>query len=665
MRYLTFLVALFLLAPASAQEAPESVSDLANLSVEELLNLQVTSVSKKSQNIKEAAAAIYVLTQDDIRRSGATSIPEVLRLVPGLHVARISANNWAITSRGFNGLFGNKLLVLMDGRSVYTPLFSGVFWDTQDTLLEDIDRIEVIRGPGAALWGSNAVNGVINIITKHAEDSQGGLLTLGGGDEELAFGGIRYGGKTENRINYRAYLKAKKLADNHRAFASDSVQDDSESIRAGYRADWDISAKDALTLQGDVYYHDEGFEFIEPSVLAPFDNFKREQRYLVGTNFLTRWTHIYANDSESQLQFYYDHVDRDDGVLAHKRDTFDLDFQHRFQASKNHELLWGVGYRFYQDDIDSKKVISFDPEKQNVSQATFFLHDEISLDERLKLILGSKFEQNQFSGFEVQPNLRLLYTLDEHAYWLAISRAVRTPSRSTEDIRLNFVSGPGEELPFLVSFNGSNQYESEDLLAYELGYRGEIAQDLVFDIATYFNHYENLQTLEPGAPVIEDSLGGPHVLLPRFFDNEARANAHGVELSFDYQAKEWWRLVLTYTYFKLNISRTTKGRDEFAEFMEGTFPEHQFNIRSQIDLTDEIEFDSTLRYVDSLRSINIEDYFALDLRLAWQVCRDLELSLVAQNLTDEKHEEFHANDFVRGDVAAIDRGLYLKANWRF
>lgn len=671
MKRLSFLILLFLLIVQFSyadDEAPlENLTDLADLSVEELLQLNVTSVSKKSQNIKDAAAAVYVLTNEDIRRSGATSIPEVLRLVPGLHVARISANNWAITSRGFNGLFANKLLVLIDGRSVYTPLFSGVFWDTQDTLLEDIDRIEVIRGPGAALWGSNAVNGVINIITKHAEDTKGGLITLGGGDEERGFAGFRYGGETETKINYRSYLKYYDRDDNESAFSSRSVQDSSKAVQGGFRADWDISSQNALTLQGDAYYNDEGFEYIEPVLFPPFDEFKNERRFLHGANLLTRWTHIFDDESESQLQFYYDQVNRDDGILAHNRDTIDLDFQHRFKLSTHHELLWGAGYRFYRDDIDDGTVISFDPDKESLSQETFFLHDEIELvKERLKFIVGSKFEQNELSGFEIQPNARLLFTPEEQqTFWLAVSRAVRTPSRATDDMRLNYVSGEQAGLPFIVAFQGNNQYESEDLMAYELGYRGKIKENLVFDIATFVNHYENLQTLEPRSPLIESRLDLPNILLPRAFDNNASANAHGVELSLDYQAKEWWRWVFTYTYLNLNVDPESSSEDDFVELAEGTSPDHQFLVRSQVDITEDLEFDTILRYVDSLPAINIDDYFALDFRLAWDVEKDLELSLVAQNVTDDKHEEFFANDFVRGDVAAIDRGFYLKLRRRF
>lgn len=676
MQRLSFLVLSFLICVqcsyAQDKTPPEKVADLADLSLEELLKLNVTSVSKKSQNIQDAAAAVYVLTNEDIRRSGATSIPEVLRLVPGLHVARISANNWAVTSRGFNGLFANKLLVLMDGRSVYTPLFSGVFWDTQDTLLEDIDRIEVIRGPGAALWGSNAVNGVINIITKHAEDTKGGLLTLGGGDEERGFAGLRYGGETETKINYRSYLKYYDRDDNSRAFSAGNVHDSSKAVQGGFRADWDISSQNALTLQGDVYYNDEGFEFIEPILFPPFDEFRNERRYLHGANLLTRWTHIFEDESESQLQFYYDQVSRDDGVLAHSRDTIDLDFQHRFRLSTHQELLWGAGYRFYSDDIDDSRVISFDPDRESLSQETFFLHDEIELiEERLKFIVGSKFEQNELSGFEIQPNARLLLTPEEEqTYWLAVSRAVRTPSRSTDDINLNYVSGQQAGLPFLVAFQGSNQYESEDLMSYELGYRGRLRDDLVFDVATFINHYENLQTLEPQSPLVDSSLGDsllgfPHILLPRVFDNEASANAHGVELSLDYQARECWRWVFAYTYFNLNIDTESSSGDDFVELMEGTSPDHQAQVRSQLDITDDLEFDTILRYVDSLPAINIEDYFALDFRLAFDIEKDLELSLIAQNITDSKHEEFFSNDFVRGDVAAIERGFYLKLRRRF
>lgn len=427
--------ALLLLAPMTIvgqadelQPAQKHPIDLTNMSLEDLMNLEVTSVSKKEQKLSQTAAAIYVVTQEDIRRSGATSIPEVLRMVPGLQVARLSGSKWAITSRGFNGRFANKMLVLVDGRSVYTPTFSGVFWDVQDLLLEDVERIEVIRGPGGTLWGANAVNGVINIITKPAKETQGGFLTAGSGSEERGFGGFRYGGKLGRDIAYRLYSKyfnRSNLAD----MSGRNSPGGWDILRGGFRMDWKGTERDSLTLQGDIYNgHIRERNSSIVSLVPPFRRTLDSQTGVSGGNVMALWNRTFAGGSAMRLQMYYDRTRHEDSsaVITSRGeivDSSDLDFQHRFALGKRQDIVWGIGYRFTSDSVQNTFSVAFDPNHRATHLFSTFVQDEIFIvKDRLRLTVGSKFEHNDYTGFEAQPSLRLLWTPnDRHTFWGAIS----------------------------------------------------------------------------------------------------------------------------------------------------------------------------------------------------------------------------------------------------
>ncbi|MCP5005924.1 MAG: TonB-dependent receptor plug domain-containing protein, partial [Planctomycetes bacterium] len=413
-------------------------NDLTSLSLEDLMNIKVTSVSKRPQKLIDAASAIYVITQEDIRRSGATNIPDALRRVPGIQVAHINMNTWAITSRGLNSFLSNKLLVLMDGRSVYTPLFSGVYWDVQDTLLEDIDRIEVIRGPGASLWGDNAVNGVINIITKQAGDTQGGLLSTGYGNEQQGFGNLRYGNKIGNDAYFRVYSKYFNR-DNAVDASGKKTNDSWHAQRGGFRIDWDIKKQDSLTVQGDIYDSKFGETAATVSLTSPFSNTINDDSKFAGWNVLTRWKHTFSEYSNFELQLYYDQTERESIKLREDRDTYDFDFQHRFKFGERQDVVWGLGYRLTHDNIRNSFDFSFNPDSRSMSLYSGFVHDEITLiEDKLRLTVGSKLSYNVFTGLEVQPNARLLWKpCERHSTWLSFSRAVRTPSRAENDIRIN------------------------------------------------------------------------------------------------------------------------------------------------------------------------------------------------------------------------------------
>ncbi|MEW6159067.1 MAG: TonB-dependent receptor, partial [Verrucomicrobiota bacterium] len=459
-------LSIFCTSAPAAEAAGKSADDLTVIPIEELMNIEV-SLSRTRQTVSESPSAIHVLTQEDIRRSGATSIPEALRQVPGLDVARITAHSWAVSSRGFNDFFANKLLVLMDGRSVYTPLFSGVFWDVQDTFVEDIERIEVVRGPGASLWGANAVNGVINIVTRTAHDTKGALISGLAGTEEY-IGGIRYGGTISEKASYRAYVKYLHRDDQRDAMGADA-SDEWDMLRTGFRTDWDFSANDSITFQGDYYegHEDQRLLVVTPPPI-PFRMVEGEAR-LAGGNLLGSWRHTFSEESDLGVQVYYDRTERHDRVHREIRNTYDIDFQHRIALFERQEFIWGLGYRLTTDELgegrDRTGAIQFIPSHRQDQLFSAFLQDEIAIiEDRLRLTLGSKFEHNDYTGLEIQPNARLLWTPHRnHSVWGAVSRAVRSPARFEHDVRAWFIPPPS----MLV---GNPEFESESLLAYELGY---------------------------------------------------------------------------------------------------------------------------------------------------------------------------------------------------
>ena len=610
---------------AQAQSSAALPADLTEISLESLANIQVTSVSKRAENLSGAAAAVFVLTGREIRRSGVRSLPEALRLVPGLTVARIDAHTWAVTVRGFNGSIADKLEVLMDGRSLYTPFFSGVFWDEKNTFLEDIDRIEVIRGPGATLWGANAVNGVINIVTKSAGDTQGTFAEAGGGNE-TKFAGARHGGKLGESGHYRAYVQSFRFGENQRVSGVDA-NDNWDQTQAGFRTDWVRGEKDAFTVQGDVY---EG----------AIDTLLETE--MEGHNLIGRWTRALSDTSDMSLQFFYDHFRRDVPATPYieERDTYDIDFSHRFQWRPAHEIVWGGGYRRSSDDIQS---MIFLPDRRTVATVNLFVQDQISVSDKLKVTVGSKFEDNDFSGFEVQPSVRFAYLLDDQrTVWGAVSRAVRTPNRLDQDL-----FAP----PFVV---GSSDFESETVVAYELGYRTQLRDDLSLDTALYYNRYEKLR-------------GVNNSVAPSTISNEGEGDGYGVEISALWQVNPNWRVNAGYNFQHLDIDPLSGSSDTGIDNADRNDPHHQVLLRSSWDLRDNWTLDGTLRHVSGLpdqhptgSSANVGSYSDLDLRLAWQYSKPVEFAVVGRNLLHDSHVEFGTNDPVE-----IERSLMGTVTWRF
>lgn len=651
-------------APVSAAET--SPPDLTELSLEQLMAIEVTSVSKQAQPLAQAAAAVFVMTQEDIRRSGATSIPEALRMVPGLQVARLDSNKWAISSRGFNGRFANKLLVLIDGRSVYTPLFAGVYWDVQDTLMEDIDRIEVIRGPGATLWGANAVNGVINIITKKAKDTQGGLLVGGAGTEERGFTGMRYGTTLSENTHIRAYGKF-FARDDQATATGDPATDPWHQARGGMRLDHTANNGDTLTLQGDYYSGQYGERVTSPILVAPFSQTDDRTGSVQGGNILGRWTHAFSSTDGVALQLYYDRTER--SIAGEKRNIADLDFQHHFDWGTRQNLIWGLGYRFVNDQLVRTDTTQYNPETRSWNLWSGFLQDDIHLiPDTITVTLGTKIEHNDFTGLVVQPNGRLRWTPTSHqTVWAAVSRAVRTPSRAEDDVRINQTSrAPSASsggLPVLSAVEGNRGYGNEKTLAYELGYRNQISDTLSIDLATFYNNYKDLRTFERGTPVVENAPSPTHLLVPLPVGNKLRAETMGVEVMAEWRPAEWWKLQPSYTYLYMHLF-TDRTTDVSAGDAKGQNPAHQASIRSLMSLPHNTELDVWGRYVDRLSAINIPSYFTLDVRLGWKPTKQLELSLVGQNLLDSHRPEFQEK-IISYVPTEIQRGVYGKATWRF
>jgi iron complex outermembrane recepter protein len=641
------------LSAAHADNTPSSIGELKQLNVEDLMNVEVTSVTRHPEKLIEAASAIQVITQEDIRRSGATSIPEALRLADNLQVAQKNSHDWAISARGFNTALANKLLVMIDGRTVYTPLYSGVFWDVQDYVLADIDRIEVISGPGGTLWGANAVNGVINIITKSAKDTQGLYVQAGGGSRPEDLADVRYGGALNPDTQFRFYGKYFERGPEVLA-NGDSSSDAWRQGRGGFRVDSDASAIDKLTVQGDVY---EGHENEQTGGTSDTS----------GENVLGRWSRRISDTSDLGLQTYVDRTYTSNpaaplivnglefagpGIFQDELTTYDVDFQHRLRIGTANSVVWGLGFRYSHDVVSNAPSLAFLPPTLDRDLYSLFAQDEIALRPDLSLTVGSKLERNDYTGFEVEPNVRLSWLLNSNqALWSAISRAVRTPSRIDQDFS---EAAP----PHFVILEGGSDFKSESVVAYELGYRVQFDQQLSASVSSFFNHYNDIRS----------TTITPATLLPFFFANGLEGDTYGLEFTSNYQATDTWSLHAGYTLLKEHLHVKPGQIDINDALNETADPQHQFSLRSSLNLPRHTEFDTALRWVDTLHTNNgpvvgtVPSYFELDTHLAWHASDRLEFALVGQNLLHNRHPEY---GFPEPSRPEIERSAYGKFTWRY
>ena len=668
-RYVVVSLAALMVLLLLSTSVHAAESDVMDLSLEDLLNMEVTSVSKKPESRRAAPAAIYVITADDIRRSTATTIPDLLRNVPGVHVARSSSDTWSVTARGDSGEFSNKLLVLIDGRSIYTPLFGGVFWNANDVMLEDVERIEIIRGPGGTLWGANAVNGVINIVTKHSSDTQGGLITAGVGTYEQGFGSLRYGGQMNEDTFYRVYAKyTNRDSGGRNAAPSEGIgdigikppdmiaEDGWDALQGGFRLDKKLSEDETLLFEGDIYSNRYDKVYTLPS-RDPNELLRVESTTQgFGVNFLTRWEKTLSDDSSLHLQGYIAHTQFDDIYLGQEQTIFDLEFQHRFAWSERNELVWGLGYRFTSDNIDNTDFYIYDPDSRSQNLFSAFIQNEFQATNNLKLIVGSKIEHNEFTGVEIQPSARFVWTPNsKHAVWGAVSRAVRTPDRAVRDITQVFAYVPGTILDDgAVILRGNNDVESEDLLSVELGYRVTLRDNLFLDLAAYYNEESNALSSITEGPFVDPDVSSDFEITQFLITNGADRELFGLEAVLDWGPKSWWNLRAIFSF--LDIS-PEGGFDD-------NYPDHTASLINSFKLGEKVDLDVTVRYVDSLKYSLIDSYITADVRLGWRPKEDMEIALVGQNLLDGDRFEF--KDGLSFNIPSqVQPGVYGKITWEF
>ena len=648
---------------ADTNQASKSSDDLADMTLEQLVSVKVTSVAKEQTDLFTSPAAISVVSSDDIRRMGITSLPEALRLVPGMDVAQINANEWAVSARGFNAEFGRDLLVLIDGRTVYTPSSAGVYWNAQDVVMEDLDRIEVIRGPGATLWGANAVDGVINVVSKSAKETQGLLISSSVGSVEQDSATVRYGGELASNLYYRVYAK-RSDQDGFTTTTGQSAGDAWNSTLGGLRMDWEPPSQNTLPLQGDYYYNAAGGATDHVSLAPPAVSLTTANGYNEGGNVMGRWTHDMSDSSQWMVQTYFDNVQEDTGHGTLNQNTFDMQLQDRFPLGSWNDFLWGTGYRYQVVEDTPTFELTWTPEIQRIRLFNIFAQDEIKVvPDRLRLVLGIKFEDNSLVQWEVEPSGRLLWTPTKNqTVWAAISRAARTPSLFELDGRLNaaaFPPGPTSP-PALVSVFGNPNSATENLLAYEVGYRVEPVRNLSFDLTSFYNVYDNLLVQVANPTVIEISPSPPHLLISSTYMNAGSGDTYGVELSSQWRMIENWRLTASYSWLG---TRLTPASD-FAQS-----PQQQIQVRSYLDLPCHLELNGGIYLVGrSTAPIatgfdEIPSYVRADLGLIWSPRKWLEVGVWGQNLLQSEHIEFAAQQTPA--LTEIPRSVLAKVTLKF
>lgn len=654
-------------------------AELLELSLEELMGVEVSSVSKKLQSLSSAPAAIYVLTSEDIRSSGATSIPDALRMVPGMQVAKMDANKWAISARGFNSRFANKMLVLMDGRSLYTPSFGGIYWELQHTLLEDIERIEVIRGPSATLWGSNAVNGVINIITKSSADTKGSLVSVTAGNEE-AEGAFRYGGEINENWNYRLFGNYRNFDDSQQSEGGDASDGWSMS-QMGFRLDGSLDDNNNLTVQGDVYSQESSQVFysaLDPVTLFTVSNQDIEQS---GFNILARWNHTNADGSGFSLQSYIDQTSRKEVLQDEERTTLDLDFQYEFVEMGRHSLMVGGGYRQHDHSTKRTSIIDYYPADENFSLSNLFVQDDISFyDGDVHLLLGVKAEKNDYTDVEYQPSLRVSWQINPgNMFWAAASKAVRLPTRVETESMITGIYPPSTlvPLPVILTVSGNPRVRAEELRSYELGFRSRLSEDTTLDLTVFHNDYDDLLLAEPAqAPYF--ILGCPPgypcpplypiaVVVPLTFYNEPATGSNdilGAEVLLHKNIRDKLSLKLGYTYTNTRFSTNAVAG---APVDPGTLSRNAMNqatFEANYYLNEKMTIDFAYKYVDEIEEMDVDKYNMLNLGFHWQIRTGITFSLVGKNLLHKEHLEYRPEVFLTQE-ATIQRSYYAKLDWTF
>ncbi len=657
------LAAVALLGGALPLAFAQTRADLTERSLEELMQTGVTSVSKKLQALNDTAAAIHVITQEDIRRSGATRLTEVLAQAPGIEVARIAGGINAVTIRGFAGQWANKLLVLVDGRSIYTQTYSGTYWDMQNLPLEEIDRIEVLRGPGSTLWGVNAVNGVINIITRSARDTEGGLVTVRGGTNDRAGAHLRYGFKAGEHGAVRLYARSERFGESLLAGRGRGAGDDSSSWRTGLRGDWDLPQGDRFTVIGEAYGGRIGLAR-DPNPANPSSLVLPERGDFNGRFVLGRWQRALSLHSDLFVQAYHDQTERQEYVTIREK-VSDFELHHRSTIGRSHELVWGVQARQREDEIVGASLLSLSPVSRRQSQASLFVQDEIQLPwQPARLTLGSRFERSFWGRWEVQPNARLFVKLNENTrVWAALSKAARTPSRIDRDLDATL---PASAVNPTIRFQGNPDIRSETVRTAEIGARHAFTRDLVLDASAYVSRYRGLKM------DVREFVPNPPMLL-NLVANGQSGWTRGFEASATWRVRPDWRLQASATLTQMDLDPIPGRTDDLARSLaSGATPRRQFALLSYWDIGNGVSLDARAKYVGALREPfnasllpngRIDSYIDLDLRLAWRVNRQLELALIGRNLAAHRHTEFSSESGY--GLTERERGVYVKATHTF
>lgn len=643
--------------------------DLKRLSLEQLGNIEVTTVSKEPERAMKTTAAIYVITQEDIQRSGAVTIPEALRLAPGVEVARVDSHTWSVGIRGFGSNLTRNVLVLIDGRTVYSTLLAGTYWEVQNVVMDDVDRIEVIRGPGGTIWGPNAVNGVINVITKSTKETHGVMVTAEGGNSRHGLVNAHYGGESSKGLDYLVYELGFYRGPQYHP---DSVNFDSwRAIQAGFRTDWSVASRDSFTFQGDAYDEGVGTAATVANYTVPYSQTLYGTEQLSGGNILGRWRRVFKEGNNFEFQAFYDRTNRKGPNFEDLRDTYDVDFLDRFRLPGRQQISWGLGARFsHGDNPIVVPGLTFLPQVRTNRLLTAFLQDEIALiAERLKFTFGTKFLETNYTGLHLEPTGRLLWTpAKNQSVWTAFTHAVRTPSDAEENFTLlGYTGSTLNGLPVFARFNPNPKFRSEELNGYEAGYRLLLRRSLYFDVAAFYNHYGDLFSEDiVGAPFVETNPSPAHILIPAAFGNGLRGTTKGIELAPEWRPLPSWRLRGSYSYLQMNIKKSPGSLDVgTAPVVNGSSPKHHFSIQSDIDFAKVFSIDLTLRYVDALPEVapgeRIAAYATGDARFDWKVNRQFKLSAVGRNLFQPRHFEFGGVD--PGPPVGTVRGAYCQITW--
>ena len=654
-----------LLCADSPQPTPAGAAALKQLSLEELSQIDVTSISREPQQAFQLPVAIYVITSEDIRRSGAPNIPEALRLAPGVEVARIDGSKWSIGIRGFGSRLSRSVLVLIDGRTVYTTLLAGTYWEVQDTVMEDIDRIEIIRGPGGTIWGPNAVDGVINIITKDSKDTKGLLASGGGGNVEQGFASLRYGGGNDKDFSYRVYGKSFTRGPEYHPDKANF--DDWRSVQGGFRMDWNKHNHDIFSLQGDFYEDVAGERVQAVSYTPPYSQNVDGNAQLSGGNILGKWKRALSDTNDIQFQAYYDRTNRHEPNFGELRDTFDVDFLQHIGLLWRQRLTWGAGARLsHGDDLQVVSGLNFLPPKRTDQLYTAFLQDEIALvDQRLTLTAGTKLLRTNFTGFEFEPSVRLIWTPNKtQSVWAAFTHAVRTPSDAEEDFNLSgYITTAANGIPYFARFNSNPGFRPEQMNGTELGYRQLVGAKVLFGIATFYNHYHDLFDEEfTGSTFLESTPAPVHYLLPAQFGNGLLGTTKGFEVAPEYRPTAFWRLRGSYSYLMMNVTKAPNSADVGSyRGVNGASPRHQAVLQSEFDLSKNASLDLTYRYVSALVSQNVAGYSTGDAHLGWRFRQHMEIAFIGRNLLQPSHAEFAGDP---GPLVGIKREVYAKLTWK-